>query len=356
MVFCLCLLVSTLCAQKNKNREKKANNMVLPAFFRTPEYGYSYGVSGTSSFKTTHAHDSATRTSLIQLLGFFTTRKVNAQGINASIFFPKEKNILLLQVNHIFFPDKFWGLGSNARSSDLCNYTYETIYFTPHLKHKIAKNFYLGVIMAYEHVYRIIYTAGSTFDTIAFKGKHPYEVFAPGISLTYDTRNNSFWPDKGLFVSAQYLHFQKKLFSDFTFDKNIIDIRYFKRVHANRILAFNLYAFQTFGNTPLRDLATLGGNSNIRGIYAGRYRALKALSFITEYRFGIYKRFKGVIFGGFGNIFNTYAELNLQKNKYNIGAGLRFAFMKKENLHLRFDYGYSSRENNAFYITIGESF
>ncbi len=357
IIFCIpFFLGQNLYAQEKDKKEKNTRYFALPVFFKTPELGYSFGLSGTSSFKTSFYNDSATRTSLIQVLGFFTSRQVNAQAINASIFFPKEQNILLFSATHQYFPDKFWGIGPNTKAESLSNYIFETFNFFPHIKHKFAKHLYMGALLDYQHIYKIKYDQGSSFDTAHFIGKKPYEVSALGFSCTYDTRSNNFWPEKGFFISEQFLHYQKKWISDFTFNKSITDIRYFKSLFPHHILAVQLYAFQTFGDTPFRDLAALGGANNLRGIYFGRYRALKAITLITEYRFNIYKRLKGVLFGGIGNIYNKNSEFNLQNNKYNAGLGLRFAFLKAENLNLRFDYGYSNKRDNAFYFTIGESF
>ena len=356
-VFLLTIIVgNTIYAQPNDTNKKNIRYFALPVFFKTPELGYSFGLSGTSSFKTSFYNDSATRTSLIQVLGFFTSRHVNAQAINASIFFPSEKNILLFSSTHQYFPDKFWGIGAKTKPENLSNYIFETFNIFPHFKYKFAKHLYIGALLDYQHIYKITYTQGSSFDTSNFKGKKPYEVSALGLSVTYDTRSNNFWPEKGFFISEQFLHYQKKIISDFTFDKSITDIRYFKSLFPHHVLAFQLYAFQTFGDTPLRDLAALGGANNLRGIYFGRYRAMKAITLITEYRFNIYKRLKGVVFGGVGNIYNKNSDLSIQNNKYNAGLGLRFAFLKSENLNLRLDYGYSNKLDNAFYFTIGESF
>jgi len=328
----------------------------IPVFFRTPELGYAGGLSGTASFKTSFYNDSLTRTSIIQVLGFFTSRQVNAQGINANIFFPKEKQILLFQTTHQYFPDKFWGIGPNTQTNSLSNYIFESINAFAHFKHKVSKHLYLGALADYQNVYKIKYDLGSSYDTSNFIGKKPYETTGIGLSLTYDTRNNTFWPDKGLFLLSQFLYHQKGLISAYTFNKLIIDTRFFKLIFPKQILAMQLYSYNTFGNTPIRDLATLGGAGNLRGIYQGRYRAKNMFSFITEYRYNFYKRFSTVVFGGFGTVYNQQSEIILKNLKPNVGAGLRFSLLKKEKMNLRLDYGYSSKDDQTFYFTITECF
>jgi outer membrane protein assembly factor BamA len=335
---------------------KNIKYLGLPVFFKTPELGYAGGLSGTASFRTTFYNDTLTRPSLIQVLGFFTSRQVNAQAISAYIFFPKENNILLFQTSHQYFPDKFWGLGANTQPNDLSNYLFEIFNINPHFKHKVAKYIYVGLLADYQHIFKINYQPGSSFDSSIFVGKKPYEVSALGMSLTYDTRSNNFWPLKGIFISSQILHYEKKYISDFTFTKSITDIRIFQRIFRNQIFALQFYSFQTFGNTPIRDLAALGGPNNLRGIYLGRFRALKAMTFISEYRFKIYKQFNAVLFGGVGQIYNSSKDFNLSASKFSFGGGLRFAFVKKEGLNLRLDYGYSSKTDKGFYFTIGECF
>ena len=76
----------------------------------------------------------------------------------------------------------------------------------------------------------------------------------------------------------------------------------------------------------------------------------------TEYRFPIYKRLQGVTFVSSGSVSDQYLDLFSNHYKWSYGAGLRFVLNKKDRIRLRLDYGLTTNEGGAFYITVNEAF
>ncbi len=357
ILFIILTFPCLLNAQFKQDTSKNLNYLIIPALFRSPETGWAYGLSGSLSFKTSFKNDPLTRTSNIQGIGLFTQRQQNVQAIDASIFFPKEKFILYLLTSHSYFPDKFWGIGSDTKDNYKCRYSFNQFHFFPHFKIKIAKSFFVGLIYEYQNVYAVTSRDnGSIFDTTAFFGKTPYKVSGAGLSLSYDTRNSSFWPTKGCFFQSIFTSFNKVIGSTFDVNKSVTDIRYFQKILKSGVLALQLYNYSTFGNSPLRELAMIGGSNNMRGFYQGRYRDNCMLTFIMEYRQPVYERISACAFGGTGTVYKTVSDLQKSSLKYSYGLGLRFALLKKERLNLRVDYGYSNKYNHGFYFTAGECF
>lgn len=357
LISLLCVHALSLQAQIKLDTSKKVNKLVLPVVFKTPEMGYALGISGSLTFKTTHNSDTTIRTSIIQGIGFITTRKQNIQAIDAAIYFPKENYIFLCQLAHTYFPDKFWGIGPNTTDRPFERYVYEQAYASPHIKKKISKNLFIGALYEYQNVYRINYHSGGEFDTAHFSGKNPYQVSGLGLSVSYDTRNSAFWPSKGTYVLSQLTNFRKELLSSYDLYKWITDIRYFKKITKGQIVAMQLYNYETYGAVvPLKELAAFGGPNNMRGFYQGRFRANNMISFITEYRIHLQGRFSTCIFGGVGDVYNNRSDLSATNLKYSYGAGLRFSMLEKEKLNIRLDYGYSNHFNQGIYITFGECF
>ncbi|MBI3518481.1 MAG: BamA/TamA family outer membrane protein [Bacteroidetes bacterium] len=358
--FCLVLFVvassQKYFAQLKQDTSKRVQYLIIPVLFKTPETGVAYGLSGSISFKTSHKHDTLTRTSVIQSIGFFTTRKQNLQAIDGTIYFPNEKFIFLFQISHSYFPDKFWGIGPNTLNLKGERYVYEQEYFYPHIKRQIQKHLFAGAQYEFQNVNHISYIEGGRFDSAAFYGKQPYKVSGLGLSLSYDTRNLSFWPDKGVYLQTLFTDFRKELLSDYNVVKWITDLRYFKKLFKSQILAMQFYNYSTYGQTPLRELAALGGSNNMRGFYQGRYRDNNMMSFIAEYRLHIKGRFSACAFGGIGNVYNKYKDLIHSSTKCSYGAGIRLALLQKEKLNIRVDYGYSSHYNRGLYVTVGECF
>lgn len=330
--------------------------LILPAIFRSPETGWAWGLSGTLSFKTSHKNDSLTRTSTIQALGIWTERKQNIQGLDATIYFPKEKYILYFSSSHSYFPDKFWGIGPNTKNDWMEKYVYEQFNLSTHIKRKVSKHLFAGILFDYQNVFKINYNTGGVFDTSAFLGKKPYIVSGLGLSISYDTRNASFWPTKGVFIQSYFNFYNKTTGSYYDFNKLILDVRGFQKIFKDHVLAAQLYSYNIFGPSPLRNMANFGGDSGMRGFYRGRFRDNNMITFIAEYRAPIIWKLSLVAFGGIGNVFNKFSELQNSTFKYSYGGGIRLSMLEKDRLNIRMDYGYYDKYNSGFYFTIGECF
>ena len=350
------LLLPSISEAQLKDSVKNINLVALPAVFRSPETGWAFGAAGSISFKTTDRRDTLTRTSVIQTVDIFTTKQQNVQTLNATIFFPKEKFIYSNEFSHSYYPDSFWGIGPKTKNADKDSYTFEQFYFFPRLQRKINKNLFAGLLYEYQNVYKVEYNSGGVFDTSKFYGKTKYKVSGIGFSISYDSRNESFWPTKGVLFESLIDRFDKLIGSDYNFVKWTIDLRYFHKLYKNTILAMQFYNYSAFGKVPLRDLGSLGGVGNMRGIYAGRFRDNNMSSFITEYRIPVIWRISVCVFGDIGNVYDKLKDWENSPLKYSYGGGLRFALLKKEKLNIRLDYGYYNHENKGFYFTVGECF
>lgn len=343
-------------AQFKTDTSKNVNYLTIPILFRTPETGWAYGLSASANFKTTHRNDTLTRTSVITALGIFSQREQNVQGIDATIYFPKEKYVLYLQTAHSYFPDKFWGIGQQTKNEDVEKYAFEQFNFTPHIKRKFGKHLFWGLMGDYQNVFKVRYNQGGIFDSLVLPGKHNYNITGLGMSISYDTRNYAFWPTKGFFAQSQFLSYNKGVVSDYSFNKWMTELRVFIPTFKGHVLAAQLYNCSTFGETPYRSMMSLGGQGNLRGFYQGRYRDKSMYSGIVEYRAHLFWKISACVFGGVGDVYNEFKNINPTTLKYSYGGGLRLSVLEKEKLNLRIDYGYSDKYNNGFYFTVGECF
>jgi outer membrane protein assembly factor BamA len=353
LIFCVPILLK---GQFRIDTARRVNYLAVPILFKTPETGWAYGLSASANFKTTHKNDSSTRTSVITALGIFSERQQNIQGIDATIYFPKEKYILYFQSSHSYFPDNFWGIGQYTKNTDVERYVFENVVVSPHIKRKFFKHVFFGVLADYQNIFRIQYTAGGLMDSTAFYGKTNYNISGIGLTASYDTRNSTYWPTKGVFLQTQFTTYNKELASTYSFNKWTAEVRLFKQIAKGHILACQLYNYSTFGETPYRSMASLGGAGNLRGFYQGRFKDNSMYSLISEYRAHIYWRLSACVFGGIGDVYHRPKNINTGSLKSSFGAGLRLSILEKEKLNLRVDYGYSDNYNRGFYFTIGECF
>ncbi|MEO6317017.1 MAG: BamA/TamA family outer membrane protein [Chitinophagaceae bacterium] len=352
----LSLLPAVSCAQKDSNAVKKNHLLVLPVIARSIETSWSFGTVVSSTYHVSKK-DSAIRTSNLQALVLYSLKKQFIAAINGTTYFPGEKYILSHQLSYSFFPDKFWGLGPVTPESNAEAYNFRQFYLYLHGQRALAKHLYIGVLYEYQRLIKIEYIPGGLFDKDAIPGRHGYQVSGLGTSLTYDTRNDAFAPDKGVFLQGYFNHFAGVLGSDFNYTNYVIDLRSFIKTHQHQVLALQLYAGLNNGDVPLRSLASLGGANSMRGYYDGRYRDKDQVVLQAEYRVRVYKRIGAVAFGGMGNVSNNCDYLATKALKYSYGGGVRIALTKSEKLNLRLDYGVSRNgKSSGFYFQLGEAF
>jgi outer membrane protein assembly factor BamA len=170
----------------------------------------------------------------------------------------------------------------------------------------------------------------------------------------FDSRDNQFFPGKGWLAEGAFTLERPFTGSQFQFQRLTFEaVRYFSLGKKHR-LAVNLAGAFTSVGAPFFNLPQLGGTRRLRGYPDGKFRDRHLLMGQAEWRFPIWWRLKGVVFGGTGTVFGTPGEV--MRWRPNAGGGLRLEFDKKQQLHLRVDYGIGESGNSGAYITIGEAF
>lgn len=353
IIMAISLLHTQLYGQHDSVKRKSL--LLLPVVSRSIETGWSFGAVAALTFRVS-PRDTVSRTSNLEAIVLYSTKKQLVTAINGTQFFHHEKFILNEQFSFSSFPDKFWGLGKNTPDEAEEPYKFNQYYIYLHLHRKIANGLFIGMMFENQKVWDIEYIKGGIFDQQHVAGRSGYSVSGLGGSMTYDTRNNAFASDRGFYGQLFINYFDTYLSSDYTYSNIVVDLRKYFSLGRNKVFALQLYNFNTTGTVPLRSLAAFGGANRMRGYYEGRYRDLDQLLIQGEYRFNIYKRFGAVAFAGTGSVANSFSDYALNDLRYSYGAGIRFALDKKEKLNIRVDYGIGQGKNHGFYLQLGEAF
>jgi outer membrane protein assembly factor BamA len=332
--------------------------LILPIIARSIETGWSFGGAGAATFhlKGLRGRDTVSRTSNAEAVALYTTRHQFVTAINGAIYFPGERFIVNEQLSYSSFPDEFWGIGKRAPDSNEEAYSFKQYYAFLHPQFLVAKNLFLGVVYQYQRVFDVNYEQGGLFDTENVLGRQGYHVSGLGGSVTYDTRNNAFSPDRGAMFQFYFDQFAPIIGSNYLYTSYVLDLRRFIPVYKGQVLALQALGDFNSGAVPLRSLAYLGGSSTMRGYYAGRYRDKNAGVLQAEYRVPLFWRIGAVGFADMGNVGPELKDINFQHYKYSYGGGLRVALNQKEKLNLRLDYGLAKGGSNGFYLQLGEAF
>jgi hypothetical protein len=93
----------------------------------------------------------------------------------------------------------------------------------------------------------------------------------------------------------------------------------------------------------------------IRGVLLGQYRDQMAISYELEYRFPVYRRFAGTVFGGVANVAPSLGQLDFSTARPAAGLGFRFTLIKESKVRMRVDLGFDGQRVFP-YLQVQEAF
>ncbi|OVE78475.1 hypothetical protein BVX98_00040 [bacterium F11] len=195
-----------------------------------------------------------------------------------------------------------------------------------------------------------------------------------GVALNQDTTDNFFFPNKGTRVGLQFDHTGGLFAGDQDFNKALFDGSVYQAVLEKSVLVFHVRtgAVKPFGASeavPIYDRFFYGGANSVRG-YKERGVGPKdntgaplggnwMLGSSMEFRFPIWKKWKGATFIDGGQVSPKASEVGPSDWKYGSGIGIRY---KTPVGPIRLDYGYKlnpdldDKDRWRIHFTLGEPF
>lgn len=336
---------------------KKDGVVVIPLLYYTPDTRLAAGAAGVYYFRTAAGSlDSVSpRLSYVQLLADYTQNRQLDVWSLWSIFTKAERYLIKGELRYRNFPDRYFGVGNATTLAQEERYSYDLFSFKLLAMRRFDRYWFAGIDYQLRHQFNFKqFSDGDLFNN-RVTGANGGTGSAVGLVATYDDRDNIVNASSGHFFEFSSYWYRPGFGSDFNFSNyNLSYATYFK-LPRKLVLGVNVVGRANFGDVPFLDMARVGNDDILRGYPANRFRDRNMYAFQSELRFPIYRRLGGVAFAGGGDVFATADDLSLQRFKYSIGTGLRYALNKKEKLNARIDVGLG-REGPAFYISVAEAF
>jgi hypothetical protein len=346
--------IQTISAQDSTKKKllRNRNTIALPLIFRLPETRFGGGVGGVATFgfsrdsigaKLSQISFGATYTQNKQILIFFPFKVFTN---NNKYYFASENG--WFRYNYIYS-----GIGENLVAEEKYGADYERVRLLA--SRAINPNTYLGVRINFEN-YNVTSTVdGGELASGRINGSKKSRTLGLGMSILRDTRDQVFYPRKGIFSEVFVVPSSRIFGANRNFTKISADIANYKSFGKKTVLASNYVFTANIGDVPFNQLAYLGGQYRMRGIFEGYFRDKNSLIIQQEIRQEIWKRLGAVAFGSIAFLGSQETSfLRLNKPKFTYGAGLRIA--TKNHLNIRLDYALSPYGKGNFYATIGEAF
>lgn len=331
----------------------KREFLLAPQLDRSPETGFLTGIYYLQMFKI--GHDSTVRTSNTETTLSVTERKQFLCEVNNTLLFHKEKYIL--RGVNIFskFNEYFWGIGNNSQEVNREAVEFNFYQVTQRLTQSFAYHIFAGVQYQFYQVDHVESQICGLLDTQPIAGEKGSKTSGLGLLFLYDSRDNVINPSQGAYLDVSNYINSKAFGSTFEFNNFTIDARRYINVLPKQILA--LQGLMNFNNgaIPFRQLATMGGDIMMRGMYKGRYRDNNMMALQAEYRFKVWKFIGLTVFGSGAEVAHSVNNFNTSDIRYTYGFAFRFMFIAHERVNVGIDFGFG-RNTSAIYLGSGEAF
>lgn len=332
-----------------------------PVLYYTPDTHLGFGASAISYFRLRSKIDTSfTRLSLVRLHLDYTLNRQTDQWLEWGLFTREEHYLLRGEMRHRSYHDRFYGIGNDTPDEDEERYRYKFIGGKLAFLRNIGLRTFLGPDVHIRKYYSVMLDArnsvgGSQLWQQQLPGYIPGFNNGLGAVLIIDHRNSTAFPSSGFYLELSGYRFGSFLGGDYNYQNLNFEINRYFGLKPKHVIATNTILNLNSGDVPVMHLASAGGDQILRGYAHYRFLADNFAGTQVEYRFPLFWRFSMVAFTGIGDVFQRPADLSLEKLKYSIGAGFRYAVAPGQSLNSRLDIGYGSEGFNV-YLMVGEAF
>jgi hypothetical protein len=358
--------------QKTK-KEKRGEIVAAPIPISSPAIGSGLQWAVGYMFPFSKG-DKVAPKSVLGVGGLFTNNGSRGLAMGGRIYFKDDKYRLTIAGGGAKINADIYGIGNAAGNSDrFLPLTFNASALFAEPLFRMHKSVYLGVRF---QIRNINLQLNREDEAIPPSGSLPPELeairnqiadffkqktVALGPRFQWDTRDNTYYPVKGLFLDSGIDLFGEGIGSEWTYQYTKIAFNKYTTVAKNQVLAVRGVGCAAMGDhIPIYDLCLFGTSSDLRGYTAGRYQDRRMFATQAEYRLtlpskGFMGRFGVVGFGGFGGVAKNFGDMAWSDLLPAGGGGLRFRLTKSEKVNFRMDFGFG-KNGHTFSMGLGEAF
>lgn len=322
----------------------------FPIVFYLPETSFSFGVTGLTVFNI--GQEKAWRKSQISLGAAYTLKRQILFFLPYELYF-KQNWKVNGELGYYRYFYNYYGIGIDSKKENLETFDANFPRLLATASYRVQDSFLIG--LQYRFDYFDIPRIDSLLTTNNPVGTEGGMISTIGLTATYDTRDDIFYPRKGFFGTLIAETSGNFTFADYSYSLIQFDFTYYFTLKDKHTIATNLYTGTTIGDSPFFSYYYFSSGKKGRGFNDRRFIDKNIGMLQVEYRFPIYKRFRGTLFSSLGSVGGTYDEVFTNRQLWTYGGGLRFQLSKKQMSHLRLDVAHGF-EGFQFYMTIGEAF
>ncbi len=288
--------------------------------------------------------------SLLSVIGSLSTNLSINGGIKGSLYSPYGKFLFNYTLKYNHNPRKFWGIGydNNRDDSNKGSYKEDGVKVRFDFLYRNKSKFLIGPIIGFDYISTNTFTNPELIE-----GNNLFtRSLNAGLKINFDTRDNYLTPEKGVLIEVEQLIYFG-LFEIKPYYKTTALVDLYFPVWKGGVIAIDVYGDFNYGDSPWTMWPLMGGDTRMRGYYQGRYRDKNLISAQLELRQNIYKGHGIAVWGGAGNMFNSFEKFNIKQTLPTYGAGYRFKF---GNILFRADVGFGNMNNYSIIVGVNHAF
>lgn len=329
--------------------------LMLPIIYYTPETKIALGATGVYFFSL-ESEPANSNLSTIRAEVVGTEMHQFHMEINPEICFPNNSYKMTLSAGTKKYPAHFYKLGNFTRTETDELYTPQISWGNVKVQNHLAAAWHMGVYGSFEQWTMQYYSDNGALARNEIPGSAGGAIVGAGLFIAWDSRNHPQFPISGNYAEISASSFNDVLGSDYEFLRYRFDLRrYFSLSSCQTVAAQAVMQLQS-GNVPFQSMSTYGGKDLLRGYAEGRNREKNGFAAQVEYRFvPVFWNLGFSLFAGIGEVTSTASSFAASSLRPSAGFGIRYLFLEKEKINLRFDFGWG-HNSSGFYITAGEAF
>lgn len=339
--------VNAFCQERFKEKYN-LEFVAAPLVMFNPNFGNGGGAMGMALFDM-DPDDDDLQASALSLTGLYSDRKSHVVGFGGS-FFPNQDYRYKAGVGNGRIKGELDidGFPETAKISTEFNAVFLEGQYC------FADNFFAGARTIVKWIgYSPDNAAGS--DYLELMNAVDTTSASIGPIISYDTRDNRFFPYKGLYSEVSCMINSKALGSDVNYHVLEGSLNGYKQHRKNHVVAGRFYGRFTPDDTPYSDLSTLGQKSDLRGFVAGEHVANNMIAIQLEYRWQFYNNWILVGFIGEAALYDN-GDMSRDSFYTSGGGGVRYRLSDERRVNFRIDYAVGEGNSDGLYVGLTEAF
>ncbi len=213
--------------QETQDTLQKRNRLFgVPIAFFAPETDWGFGAAGIYTFRL-QGESIQSNPSQLQLGFAYTLNKQVLFYLPYQVFKNEETLKIYGELGYYLYTYQFFGVGNDTKEADLEFYDVDFPRVRVNVLKQVYPNLFIGGRYWLDDFNIKKVVEGGLLDQENITGNQGGFLSGIGAVVNYDTRDNIFFPTKGLFAEVVGFHNGTFLGSDFNFSKLYLDISNF---------------------------------------------------------------------------------------------------------------------------------